>query len=299
MKRWIAKIGIGLSMLLLLLAGSVSEGTAAKPTPTPTPTPTPEPMVYQQIATTREETHPDQWLDELGNTILLNNTDCADIVVSYTVGLGREPEASKQEITQILGWPDYDKENGTGALNLGRGGEVILDMNAYIHDSAGMFLYIFTTGKPEDRMTVSLSADLNKWYEVEIKSKNCTALDKYTNIPAKSNPRYVKIKDRSETGSGICIDAVVAFDAEPIIKTAAGNQAKKKWYEKLGMTKKSATVMCACIVSVLVIVIVLNAIRKINRFRRRRSRKLRLVYSRERGDRRGDGSGEGNGENGE
>ncbi|MBO4652190.1 MAG: hypothetical protein J5649_02625 [Lachnospiraceae bacterium] len=282
MKRWMVMIGIGLSMLLLLSVGRVSAGAAAKPTATPTPTPSPTPMVYQQIATSREATHPDRWTDVFGNEILLDGrTDCGNIVVSFTVGQGREPESSSQEIGQALGWPDYDPETGSGVLNLGRGGELIIDMNAYIHDSAGMFLYIFTTGQPEDKMTVSLSADLNKWYEIEVKSKDFTALDKYTNIPAKTNPRYVKIKDRSETGSGICIDAVVAFDAEPIVKVVNGSGGKKAWYERFGLSKRNATVLCVGVGSFLVIAVALVLIRKINIRRRRKNRRLRLVYSRD------------------
>ena len=279
----ILRFAVGLAMLLALSSGSAAAGAAAKPTPTPTASPSPTPMVYQQIATSREEGHPDRWTDVFGNEILLDGrTDCGNIVVSFTVGQGREPESSSQEIGQALGWPDYDPETGSGVLNLGRGGEIIIDMNAYIHDSAGMFLYIFTTGKPEDKMTVSLSADLNKWYEVEIKSKEFTALDKYTNIPAKTDPRYVKIKDRSETGNGICIDAVVAFDAEPVIKTASGNSTKKEWYERFGMTKKSATMLCVSVGAFLFIVLVLMLIRRINIRKRRKNRRLRLVYSRER-----------------
>ncbi len=284
MKRWIARIGIGLSMLLLILLGSVSVGTAtaAKPTETPTPTPSPTPMVYQQVATSREATHPDRWIDVFGNEILLDGTECGNIVVSFTVGTDREPESSTQEIVQALGWPDYDPETGGGALNLGRGGEIIIDMNAYLRDSAGMFLYIFTTGKPEDKMTVKLSADLNNWYEIEVKSKDFTGLDKFTNVPSKVKPRYVKIKDRSESGSGVCIDAVVAFDADPVVKVVDGSGGKKTWYEKLNLSKKTATVLCVGVGSFLAVVVVLALVRKINIYRRRRSRRLRLVYSRDR-----------------
>ena len=295
MKRLERRIGIGLLLLLLFLsAGTVlrSGAAAAGTTPTPTVTPTP-PTVYQQIASSREAGHADQWTDSFGNTILLDNTDCANIVVSYTVGGEREPEASNQEIVQVLGWPDYDEETGTGALNLGRGGEIILDMNAYIRDSAGMFLYIFTTGKPEDKMRVKLSADLNTWYEIEIKSKDFTGLDKFTNIPAKVKPRYVKITDCSEKGNGVCIDAVLAFDAEPVVKPINVNAKKKPWYEKFGMTKKSATAMCICIGTVVFVIVVLALLRRINIFRHRRKRKkLRLVYDKDRDGARDGRNGE-------
>lgn len=282
MKRWTWRIGIGLSALLLLFVVTTVRRVGAATTPTPTPSPTPEPNVYVQVTTSYESTHADSWTDAFGNEILLNGTDCAAVVVSYTVGQNREPEATQQEIKSVLGWPDYDAETGSGTLNLGRGGEIILDMNVYLHDSAGMFLYIFTTGKDEDRMSVSLSADCQKWYEIELKSKDFTGLDKYTNIPASIKPRYVKIRDRSESGSGVCIDAVLAFDAEPIVKVVSGNGPKKEWYEKFGMTKKSTTVLCVVVGGILLLLFLLWLIRRINIFRRKRSRKLHLVYSRAR-----------------
>ena len=110
MKRLERRIGIGLLMLLLFLAAGITgagTATAGGATATPTVTPTP-PTVYQQIATSREAGHDAQWTDTFGNTILLDGTECADIVVSFKVGENREPEASNQEIVQILGWPDYD-----------------------------------------------------------------------------------------------------------------------------------------------------------------------------------------------
>ena len=276
MKRWSWQIGIGLSLLLLLFSAAALRRAYAETTPTPTP------KVYEQIDIVPPSEHPERHTDAFGNEILLDAADCAVRVVSFTVGYEREPEATAQEIKNILGWPDYDAENKSGALNLGRGGEIILDMNVYLHDSAGMFLYIFTTGQEEDRMSVSLSADCVKWYEIELKSRDFTGLDKYTNIPASVKPRYVKIRDRSETGSGVCIDAVLAFDAEPIVKVVSGNGPKQKWYEKFGMTKKSMTILCTVVGGILAVLILLWLVRRINIFRRKRNRKLRLVYSRAR-----------------
>lgn len=290
MKRWLRKYGIALSVLLLLLfAGVTGSALAGGSKATPTPEPTPTPQVFEQITASWESGHADKHVDAFGNTILLDGADCATGVIRFTVGSGRTKEVTTQEIKQILGWPDYDAENRTGTLNLGRGGEIILDMNVFIRDSAGMFLYIFTTGKPEDKMSVSLSADMIKWYEIEVKSKNFTGLDKYTNIPATVKPRYVKIKDRSESGDGVCIDAVVTFDAEPIVKPEKTEAEKKPWYAKFGLTKKSATALCVGIGSILLIIFILRTIRWYNI--RKRRRKLRLVYSRKRdGARRQEGN---------
>ena len=289
MKRWMRQYGIALSVLLLLFLTCMTGKAMAGGKATPTPEPTPTPVVFEQITASWESEHADRHVDCFGNTILLDGADCATGVMRFTVGSGREEDMTTQEIKQILGWPDYNAELNTGVLNLGRGGEIILDMNVFICDSAGWFLYIFTTGKPEDKMSVALSADMIKWYEIEVKSKNFTGLDKYTNIPANVKPRYVKIKDRSESGDGICIDSVVASAGEPLVPPTKDAEEKKPWYAKFGMTKKGATALCVGIGSILLIIVILRTIRWYNI--RKRRRKLRLVYSRKRdGARRQEGN---------
>ena len=206
-------------IVLAVFVLSVGMANAGKtPTPEPTATPTEAPKEYGPVYYSVEKEHEAMHTDAFGNEILLAGSACANGVLRFTPGKNRDAEVTKSEMEQILGWPDYNKETGQGALKLGVGGSVILDFNAVIRDSAGVFLHVFTTGANSDQMTVSLSADAVKWYEVEMKNTEFTGADKYTNIPASVKPRYVKITDRGQVEGGIGIDAVVIFAPESLTK---------------------------------------------------------------------------------
>ena len=214
-------------IVLAVLLLSMSVASAGKtPTPEPTATPTEAPKEYGPVYYSVEKEHEAMHTDAFGNEILLAGSACANGVLRFTPGKNRDAEVTKSEMEQILGSPDYNKETGQGALKLGVGGSVILDFNAVIRDSAGVFLHVFTTGANSDQMTVSLSADAVKWYEVEMKNTEFTGADKYTNIPASVKPRYVKITDRGQVEGGIGIDAVVIFAPESLTKEETGTKAK-------------------------------------------------------------------------
>ena len=256
----------------------MSVASAGKtPTPEPTATPTEAPKEYGPVYYSVEKEHEAMHTDAFGNEILLAGSACANGVLRFTPGKNRDAAVTKSEMEQILGWPDYNKETGQGALKLGVGGSVILDFNAVIRDSAGVFLHVFTTGANSDQMTVSLSADAVKWYEVEMKNTEFTGADKYTNIPASVKPRYVKITDRGQVEGGIGIDAVVIFAPESLTKEETGTKAKVPIYEQVGLTRKAVFVICGAIGGLFFVWVVLFAIRRYNIHQKRR--KLQVVYS--------------------
>ncbi len=265
-------------IVLAVLLLSMSVASAGKtPTPEPTATPTEAPKEYGPVYYSVEKEHEAMHTDAFGNEILLAGSACANGVLRFTPGKNRNAEVTKSEMEQILGWPDYNKETGQGALKLGVGGSVILDFNAVIRDSAGVFLHVFTTGANSDQMTVSLSADAVKWYEVEMKNTEFTGADKYTNIPASVKPRYVKITDRGQVEGGIGIDAVVIFAPESLTKEETGTKAKVPIYEQVGLTRKAVFVICGTIGGLFFVWVVLFAIRRYNIHQKKR--KLQVVYS--------------------
>lgn len=271
-------------IVLAVLLLSMSVASAGKtPTPEPTATPTEAPKEYGPVYYSVEKEHEAMHTDAFGNEILLAGSACANGVLRFTPGKNRDAEVTKSEMEQILGWPDYNAETGQGALKLGVGGSVILDFNAVIRDSAGVFLHVFTTGTNSDQMTVSLSADAVKWYEVEMKNTEFTGADKYTNIPASVKPRYVKITDRGQVEGGIGIDAVVIFAPESLTKEEAGTKAKVPIYEQVGLTRKAVFVICGTIGGLFFVWVVLFAIRRYNIHQKKR--KLQVVYSEEDGGR--------------
>lgn len=265
-------------IVLAVLVLSVGMANAGKtPTPEPTATPTPAPKEYGPVYYSVEKEHEAMHTDAFGNEILLAGSACANGVLRFTPGKDRDTDVTKADMEQILGWPDYNKETGQGALKLGVGGSVILDFNAVIRDSAGVFLHVFTTGANSDQMTVSLSADAVKWYEVEMKNTEFTGADKYTNIPASVKPRYVKITDRGQVEGGIGIDAVVIFAPESLTKEETGTKAKVPIYEQVGLTRKAVFVICGTIGGLFFVWVVLFAIRRYNIHQKKR--KLQVVYS--------------------
>ena len=169
------------ALLAILCCGVALAGST--PTPEPTPTPTP-PAEYGPVYVSVAKEHDAMRTDAFGNEILLAGSLSASGVLRFLPGSGRDREVTKGEMEMILGWPDYDETTGAGALKLGVGGSVILDFNAVIRDSAGVFLHVFTTGANSDQMSVSLSQDGSKWYELELKNTEFTGADKYTNLPA-------------------------------------------------------------------------------------------------------------------
>ncbi len=243
-------------IVLAVLLLSMSVASAGKtPTPEPTATPTEAPKEYGPVYYSVEKEHEAMHTDAFGNEILLAGSACANGVLRFTPGKNRDAEVTKSEMEQILGWPDYNKETGQGALKLGVGGSVILDFNAVIRDSAGVFLHVFTTGANSDQMTVSLSADAVKWYEVEMKNTEFTGADKYT----------------------------VIFAPESLTKEETGTKAKVPIYEQVGLTRKAVFVICGAIGGLFFVWVVLFAIRRYNIHQKKR--RLQVVYSEEDGGR--------------
>ena len=250
---------------------------AGKTTPTPEPTATPTPAVYGPVYYNGEQNHEKVHKDAFGNEILLSGTASATGVLQFIPGSGRDSEVTKAEMEQVLGWPDYDPETGTGALLLGAGGSVVLDFNAFIRDSAGVFLHVFTTGANSDQIAVALSADAVKWYEVELKNKEFTGADKYTNLPASMKPRYVKITATKQAGAGdIAIDSVVVFAPESLTPKDPSEDDKAPIYEKLGVSRRALYVICGVLLGLFAVWAILFTLRRYNI--RRKKHRLQLVY---------------------
>jgi len=260
--------------IALLLLGRAESGKAA-PTATPTPsvTPTPYGPVYHSGESEHEEIH----RDVFGNEILLAGTVGASGLLQFFPGESRPPEVSNQEMATILGWPDCDAENTAGALRLGSYGCVVLDFNAVIRDSAGIFLHIFTTGADSGQMKVSLSADAVKWYQIELKSQRFTGADRYTNLPENLKPRYVKIEDNGKAEGGIAIDAVVIFAPGSLTASEDTTETSMPIYEKFGLSKRLFYGSCIGAGLLVAAVAVMYIIRWRNRYRKKH--RLRLVYS--------------------
>ena len=262
------------ALLAILCCGVALAGSTPTPEPTPTPTPPAEyGPVYVSVAKERDAMR----TDAFGNEILLAGSLSASGVLRFLPGSGRDREVTKGEMEMILGWPDYDETTGAGALKLGVGGSVILDFNAVIRDSAGVFLHVFTTGANSDQMSVSLSQDGSKWYELELKNTEFTGADKYTNLPASLKPRYVKIADNKTYEGGVAIDAVVIFAPESLTKDEDEKNKKEPLYEQVGLTRKAVYVICASVGALVFVWVVLFAIRRYNLHRKRK--KLQVVYS--------------------
>ena len=279
MKRWMTAIGISVLLLLCFgVCGASADTKKTKTTPTPEPTPTPQTYgpIYISVSDEHEELHEDMF----GTEIILSGTMCATGVMQYTPGTGREQEVTKREIEQILGWPDYDPETGEGALVLGKGGVIFLDFNAIIGDSSGSFLHIFMAEGDSDRIKVSVSNDMATWWPVSLKSRDFPGAGRYAEISGMTKPRYLRIVDNSTSGHGVAIDSVVLFGPQPLQPKTGSDAVKKKWYEKIGMTKKSATILAVTVGSVFGIILILCVIRRINIIRKKRKKRMiRVVYS--------------------
>ncbi|MBR6018797.1 MAG: hypothetical protein IK055_01105 [Lachnospiraceae bacterium] len=276
------------AVFLLIAAASLSvlsgqakaaDGKSAEPTVTPTQ------AVYGPEYFPIDQDHESKRTDAFGNEILLDGAACAKGILTFRPGGNRSPEVTKGEMEKIIGWPDYDAETGEGALSLGTNGQIVLDFDAIIRDSSGVFLYVFTTGATSDQMSIALSQDGNKWYEMEFKNREFTGVDNYVNIPSTVKPRYVRIRDNGKAKDGVAIDSVVIFAPESLKPDEKAGTEAKSWYEKFGLQKKAAYVICVTVASFFGVLIILLALRRYNIHRKRQEKKkLQLVYSRGRRD---------------
>ncbi|MGY4879702.1 OmpA family protein [Vreelandella aquamarina] len=166
-----------------------------------------------QASTAQPKTYPDGH----GGSVTFPQGDVsfADEVVHYDTGTEQPIEAARDR-EQVLGMPDYGKEDTRGYLSLGCSGELVLKFtDNRLIDIPGPDLYVFEVGPAIEPTALAISNNNEDWVRIGGIGGGKAEIDIAPYIDGDESFRYVKLVDlREQCGGetpGADIDAVGAI----------------------------------------------------------------------------------------